>query len=72
MDVVLTILPAQRALPFHATPTTSVDQGSVLLPAPRLRLTIAFWPIFSGLALAAVAAAFRYGEELQRDTAGLV
>ena len=40
--------------------------------APQLRLTIAFWPIFSGLALAAVAAAFRYGEELQRDTAGLV
>ncbi|MHA7862078.1 hypothetical protein ACX1DX_11990 [Tessaracoccus sp. Y36] len=44
----------------------------MLLPAPQLRLTIAFWPIFSGLALAAVAAAFRYGEELQRDTAGLV
>ena len=28
MDVALNILPAQRALPFHATPTTSVDQGS--------------------------------------------
>ena len=31
MDVVLNILPAQRALPFHATPTTSVDQGSAEL-----------------------------------------
>lgn len=49
-----------------------LEDPSVLLPAPQLRLTIAFWPIFSGLALAAVAAAFRYGEELQRDTAGLV
>lgn len=52
--------------------SVGLEDPSVLLPEPALRLTIAFWPIFSGLALAAVAAAFRYGEELQRDTAGLV
>lgn len=42
------------------------------LPEPTFALTIDFWPLFLGLALAAVAAAFRYGERLQRDTEGLV
>ena len=49
-----------------------IDDPTVLMPEPRLGLTIAFWPIFTGFALAAVAAAFRYGEALERDTAGLV
>ena len=42
------------------------------LPEPTFAMTIDFWPLFLGLALAAVAAAFRYGERLQRDTEGLV
>jgi hypothetical protein len=42
------------------------------LPAPALAIQVDFWPLFLGLALAAVALAFRYGERLQRDTEGLV
>ncbi|MBB5633332.1 hypothetical protein BKA04_001555 [Cryobacterium mesophilum] len=42
------------------------------LPAPTLAVQIDFWPLFLGLALAAVAIAFRYSERLQRDTEGLV
>ena len=49
-----------------------IDDPTVLMPEPRLGITIQFWPIFTGFALAAVAAAFRYGEALERDTAGLV
>jgi len=54
------------------TEDLGLEDPSVLLPQPRLALTIEFWPIFTGLALAAVAAAFRHGERLQRDTVGLV
>ena len=54
------------------TEDLGLEDPSVLLPQPRLALTIEFWPIFTGMALAAVAAAFRHGERLQRDTAGLV
>ena len=49
-----------------------IDDPTVLMPEPRLGITIQFWPIFTGFALAAVAAAFRYGEALERDTVGLV
>lgn len=49
-----------------------VDDPTTLLPEPRLGITVEFWPIFTGMALAAVAAAFRYGEKLQRDNAGLI
>ena len=49
-----------------------IDDPTVLMPEPRLGITIQFWPIFIGFALAAVAAAFRYGEALERDTVGLV
>lgn len=45
---------------------------TALLPEPTVMFTIDFWPIATGLALAAVAAAFRYGERLQRDTTGLI
>jgi len=34
--------------------------------------SVDFWPIWIGLALFALAAAFRYGMKLQRDTEGLV
>lgn len=49
-----------------------IDDPTGLMPEPRLGITIHFWPIFTGFALAAVAASFRYGEALERDTAGLV
>lgn len=54
------------------TEDLGLEDPSVLLPQPRLALTIEFWPILTGMALAAVAAAFRHGERLQRDTVGLV
>ncbi len=41
-------------------------------PDPTLAIQIDFWPLFLGLALAAVAIAFRYSERLQRDMEGLV
>lgn len=41
-------------------------------PKPGLDITIPFWPIGAGLGLAALAAVFRYGSRLQRDTEGLV
>lgn len=42
------------------------------LPLPYPSFQIEFWPLFLGLALAAVAIAFRRSERLQRDTEGLV
>jgi len=39
---------------------------------PRFTLTVQLWPFGAALALAALAGVFRYGERLQRDTAGLV
>lgn len=42
------------------------------LPQPGFMLTFPFWPIAAGLAFAALAAIFRYGSQLQRDTEGLV
>lgn len=42
------------------------------LPQPGFMLTVPFWPIAAGLAFAALAAIFRYGSRLQRDTDGLV
>ncbi len=41
-------------------------------PKPGLDITIPFWPLGAGLGLAALAAIFRYGSGLQRDTEGLV
>jgi hypothetical protein len=49
-----------------------LDDPSVLMPVPRVLVTVEFWPIFTGMALAAVAAAFRHGEQLQSDTDGLI
>jgi hypothetical protein len=42
------------------------------LPAAASEWTVDFWPIWVGLALFAVSAAFQYGQKLQKDTAGLV
>lgn len=42
------------------------------LPQAAFELTMPFWPIAAGLAFAALAAIFRYGSRLQRDTEGLV
>lgn len=42
------------------------------LPMEGHEWTLDFWPIWVGLALFAVAAVFRYGQELQRDSDGLV
>ena len=41
-------------------------------PRPGFFVTFPFWPIAAGLAFAALAAVFRIGSRLQRDTAGLV
>ncbi|BDV29560.1 hypothetical protein [Microbacterium terricola] len=41
-------------------------------PQPGFGITFPFWPIAAGLAFAALAAVFRYGSALQRDTEGLV
>lgn len=41
-------------------------------PQPGFGITFPFWPIAAGLAFAALAAIFRYGSRLQRDTEGLV
>ncbi|MFC7401397.1 hypothetical protein [Citricoccus sp. GCM10030269] len=42
------------------------------LPKPGYDWSVDFWPIWAGLALLAVSAAFRYGQRLQRDTVGLI
>lgn len=41
-------------------------------PSPALEVDIPLWPIAVGVAFAALAAIFRYGSALQRDTEGLV
>lgn len=52
--------------------SSNFDDFATALPEPSLGFTIEFWPLFLGLALAAVAIAFRYSERLQKDTEGLV
>lgn len=49
-----------------------LEPSATGLPDPFMGMGIDFWPLFLGLALAAVATAFRYSERLQRDTEGLV
>lgn len=41
-------------------------------PSATLQIDIPLWPVAVGLAFAALAAIFRYGSALQRDTEGLV
>lgn len=54
------------------TPLGTFDPLTTGLPQPSMDASIEFWPIFLGLALLAVAAAFRQSERMQRDTEGLV
>jgi len=42
------------------------------LPQPGFGIEFPLWPIAAGLAFTALAAIFRYGSRLQRDTEGLV
>lgn len=42
------------------------------LPEAGLSISLDFWPVMVGLALAAVSIAFRHGSRLQHDTEGLV
>ncbi|SDS09622.1 hypothetical protein [Microterricola viridarii] len=53
-------------------PFGTFDPLTTGLPQPTMDASIEFWPIFLGLALLAVAAAFRQSERMQRDTVGLV
>lgn len=45
---------------------------STWLPRPGSTVAFPFWPIAAGLGLAALAALFRHGDRLQRETEGLV
>lgn len=45
---------------------------STWLPQPGSNVEIALWPLAAGLGLAALAAMFRHGGHLRRDTEGLV
>ncbi|WP_403022664.1 hypothetical protein [Salinibacterium sp. GXW1014] len=51
---------------------TAYDPLHTGLPDPDFMLQLDFWPLLLGLALAAVAFAFRRAERLQDDTKGLV
>lgn len=52
--------------------STHFDAFATGLPQPYPGFQLEFWPLYLGLALAAVAIAFRQSERLQRDTEGLV
>ena len=41
-------------------------------PRPGFNISLPFWPIAAGLGFAALAAIFRFGSRMQRDTEGLV
>ena len=58
-------LAAQAVLPAAST-------GEPATAAATFAMTVPVWPIGAALALAALAAIFRYGSRLQRDTEGLV
>lgn len=54
------------------TEIPGVDDPFAWWPEATLNVTLPFWPIAAGLGLAALAAVFRYGSRLERDTEGLV
>ncbi|MCT9820513.1 hypothetical protein N3K63_09490 [Microbacterium sp. W1N] len=56
----------------HGTVIPGIDDPLSLLPTTSLDWSLPLWPIAAGLAFAALAAIFRYGSVLQRDTQGLV
>jgi hypothetical protein len=69
------LLVAQQAFgPASAQWNNSVSgirPGSTFWPQPSGNFHLDFWPIGAGLALFAVAVAFRYGEKLERDRAAM-
>ena len=60
-----------RRLIARTTGPAAISWWTWLVTAP-FALTVPFWPLGAGLALALLAAAFRAGERLRRDTEGLV
>ncbi|SDQ48543.1 hypothetical protein [Microbacterium sp. cf332] len=56
----------------HWTDIPGIEDPLAWWPSATLDITLPFWPIAAGLGLAALAAVFRYGSRLQRDTQGLV
>ncbi|WP_374976734.1 hypothetical protein ACEYYH_02590 [Microbacterium trichothecenolyticum] len=46
--------------------------GSDVVSTGVYRVAVSFWPIGAAFGFAAFGAIFRYGERLQRETAGLV
>ncbi|WP_405372166.1 MULTISPECIES: hypothetical protein [unclassified Microbacterium] len=48
------------------------DPIAAWLPQPTVQIVFPLWPIAAGLALAALAAIFRYGSRLQHEVKGLV
>lgn len=50
----------------------NAQSGEAATAASTFAMTVPVWPIGAALALAALAAIFRYGSRLQRDTEGLV
>lgn len=69
-------LAAQQVLRLNSAEFTNkidFDLATITgFPSPGFDGSIDLWPIWAGLAFFALAAAFRYGERLQRDTEGLV
>lgn len=67
---------AYETLTFHSGSYREVagieDAFAAWVPSPTLSVTLPFWPIAAGLAFAALAAIFRYGAKLQRETELLV
>lgn len=47
------------------------ESGEILTSLTYFELTLPLWPAFAALALAALAAVFRYGSDLQRQTVAL-
>lgn len=56
----------------HYTDIPGVEDPFAWWPSSTLEVDIPLWPVAVGLAFAALAAIFRYGSGLQRDTEGLV
>ncbi|MFS0713146.1 hypothetical protein ABC195_04635 [Microbacterium sp. 2P01SA-2] len=54
------------------TEIPGIDDPFAWWPQATMNVTLPFWPIAAGLGLAALAAVFRYGSRLQRETKGLV
>lgn len=61
---------AVNSAQWHDIP--GIDDALEWWPDPRWSLTFPLWPVAAGLGLAALAAIFRYGSSLERDTEGLV